>query len=530
MTKKETSFAISKKIYIALFLLIFSFLFTVLLYITQRNTHYARIQQEIYGKFVVQVSSSTVKDKMSLAITDFSNLAESIFEIAAESEDAVDVYNSIDTFLNYFTRFNNEYYNIAVVSANGNEIARIDNNGKAVFSHGEQINYLNSSFFSNTLVLKEGEILVSVAESNTIANYEGYGMVDNLVIFTTPLYINDKLEAVLVLNYDLSTLFTSLSGISSEFSTDIDMLNKSGHLISSTTNRKGYGPYSTTDFTAYYPQEWSMLVRTPTGEIGQTITDNGLFTYSKIDLTRIPFNDIPINTRVIFESPTIYLISTTLKEDGFEELFINTSFENIFYTVKNNFFYVGLIFLISSISATLAYYRQVSLKRMQYNSDFDSLTNTYNRRAGMQLLRNILNSDSKSHLPLSICFLDINGLKDVNDVLGHQYGDELIVSIANTINKKIHTYDIFMRVGGDEFILVLKNTSPEEAEILWEKITESFKVINETENRPYNISLSHGIIEYTYDDDSRLDEVLIIADAKMYEDKKIIKRDFKSVK
>ncbi len=531
MLKNENSITINKKIYVALFLLIFTVLLSLLLYVTQRNIKYMRIQREIYGDFVIQASASIVQKELTDTISEFYTLNKSITEVYTTSTSAhEDVKEEMYELFYYFSKFNNEYANIALVSTSGNEITRIDINNNAVFSDSEPINYLNSSFFSNTLVLDECSILVSVVEKPTLDTTDVHTAKSNFIILTSPIFYEGKLEAVLILNYDTNILFDSLDGTTNEYNTNVDILSDQGDLISSTSDYTTYGYQNTTSFSKAYPQEWSLLVRTPSNQIGQSLTENGLFTYTKLDLPKLTSVNAPDDLEIIFESPNIYLVTATLETEGFENIFIDSSLENFIYSLKNNFFYVGLILLISSISAMLAYYRQVSLKKIQYNSDFDSLTNTYNRRAGMQLVRNLLNSDSEDHLPLSICFLDINGLKEVNDLLGHQFGDELIATIAGTINKKIHTYDIFMRVGGDEFILVLKGTSPEEAETLWNKIMESFNFINETENRLYNISLSHGIVEYCYADDSHLDEVLIQADAKMYENKKIIKRNFNSVK
>ncbi len=530
MQKRETSISINKRTYIALFFLIFSLLLTILLYATERNLQYMRVQREIYGKFIVQASSSIVDDKISSAVANFYKINESVKQLATENDDSEVALREISEFLQYYSSFNSDYYNIALISPNGQEIIRLDNNDKTVYANGEKVNYLISTFFRSTVILKEDTVLISTTKNESLSNSNEDVPIKNLVVFSTPIYINGELKAVLAQNYDSSTLFASIDGFTSEFNADIDILNKSGYLISSTSDYDTYGYTSSADFSKVFPQEWSMLVRNPLNQVNQIITENGLFTYIKLDLAKMVEDAIPENAKIVFESSTVFLLNTTLKSNGFENMFVDTSLGNIVYTVKSNFFYVGLIFLISSITAILAYYRQVSLKKIQYNSDYDSLTDTYNRRAGMQLLRNILNSDNESHLPVSICFLDINGLKDVNDILGHQYGDELIVTISNAINKKIHTHDIFMRVGGDEFILIFMNTSHDEAEVLWEKIAESFNVINEVENRLYVISVSHGIIEYTYDDDSHLDEVLIQADAKMYENKKEMKRNFKSVK
>lgn len=159
---------------------------------------------------------------------------------------------------------------------------------------------------------------------------------------------------------------------------------------------------------------------------------------------------------------------------------------------------------------------------------FDQLTKAFNRRAGLAKLSRMLQYDNRRNLKrLSLCFVDINGLKDVNDQLGHKFGDELIFSIAECIRQEIREEDFIIRMGGDEFLVVLNGIDRQSAEKVWERIKRRYELINEHGQRRYVISVSHGIADTgSYE---RPDVELLIknADDRMYDEKKYIKDELR---
>jgi diguanylate cyclase (GGDEF)-like protein len=102
-----------------------------------------------------------------------------------------------------------------------------------------------------------------------------------------------------------------------------------------------------------------------------------------------------------------------------------------------------------------------------YKSFHDKLTSLYNRR---YFEEELVRLDTKRQLPLSIIMADINGLKIINDSLGHKKGDELLIKTANILKKVIRDEDILARWGGDEFAILLPNTNQQEAKRVIERI------------------------------------------------------------
>lgn len=111
----------------------------------------------------------------------------------------------------------------------------------------------------------------------------------------------------------------------------------------------------------------------------------------------------------------------------------------------------------------------------------DALTGLYNRRYFEQELQRI---DNETNLPLSIIMGDVNGLKIINDSMGHQQGDLVLESVGRVLRRVSRPGDLVSRWGGDEFLMVLPNTTPAEAEEICFRIEETIKVLGDEEMLP----------------------------------------------
>lgn len=99
--------------------------------------------------------------------------------------------------------------------------------------------------------------------------------------------------------------------------------------------------------------------------------------------------------------------------------------------------------------------RKTRENQIAYLGSHDSLTGLFNRRFLEEQLRRL---DSEENLPLSLIFADLNGLKLVNDIFGHNEGDNLLCQAAEVLKTASRGGDVVARIGGDEFILLLPNT------------------------------------------------------------------------
>jgi diguanylate cyclase (GGDEF)-like protein len=94
----------------------------------------------------------------------------------------------------------------------------------------------------------------------------------------------------------------------------------------------------------------------------------------------------------------------------------------------------------------------------------DPLTGLYNRRFGEQRLAGEVTRSQRHGTPLTVVLLDLNRLKDINDRFGHPVGDEVIKYFAGRVSRAIRGSDVAIRMGGDEFLLLLPECKPEEVQ------------------------------------------------------------------
>jgi diguanylate cyclase (GGDEF)-like protein len=150
----------------------------------------------------------------------------------------------------------------------------------------------------------------------------------------------------------------------------------------------------------------------------------------------------------------------------------------------------------------------------------DSLTGLFNSRHFYdQLDKEIKRSDRYLH-PISLVFIDVDNLKEINDSYGHKIGDKILRLIANRIKACLRSNDSAYRFAGDEFTLILPETTASEAKFVGDRIlskfaNESFVVIDIEISK---ITLSIGIAEYQMNE--RIQQFVHRADLTMYEAKK----------
>lgn len=153
----------------------------------------------------------------------------------------------------------------------------------------------------------------------------------------------------------------------------------------------------------------------------------------------------------------------------------------------------------------------------------DELTKISNRRGFMVLARQALKVCVRNSMPASLIYLDLNGFKAINDRFGHAAGDLALVSFANILQSFFRDSDVFARIGGDEFVILLTNTSIEKAR----ESIEHFRVVldkcNKETTEGVGLSFCEGIVACKFDKDCSIEALLAAADKLMYAKKGRVK-------
>ncbi len=174
--------------------------------------------------------------------------------------------------------------------------------------------------------------------------------------------------------------------------------------------------------------------------------------------------------------------------------------------------------LADDVNTMLERIEEMNNKLAVYAS-LDMMTEVYNRRVGFEKLEQRLNDFDIARDALTICYIDINNLKIVNDTYGHGAGDDLIITISSTIKDQVHDDDIVCRIGGDEFLIIFPGKKEHEAQETVKNIEGYLERVSQ--KKPYSISISKGFLEY--DGVQKIHDFIEQADHFMYEDKKALR-------
>lgn len=168
-------------------------------------------------------------------------------------------------------------------------------------------------------------------------------------------------------------------------------------------------------------------------------------------------------------------------------------------------------------SGTLAIELQGELQRL---ASVDPLTTLVNRRGLMPLLEHQLELARRHHEPVALLFIDLDGLKAVNDTLGHPVGDEMLAETGALLRDTFRASDVSARLGGDEFCVMLTAESATATESAVTRLLGAVEAANRLPGRPYVLSLSIGSATSDPEHPITGDELITQADARMYEHKR----------
>lgn len=172
---------------------------------------------------------------------------------------------------------------------------------------------------------------------------------------------------------------------------------------------------------------------------------------------------------------------------------------------------VGAIKSIRNIT-----HRKLSEKKLRYLATHDALTGVPNRLYFEENITRVV-AKAKRGQKSAILFIDLDNFKMVNDTLGHDAGDRLIISLSQILKNNLREKDLLARFGGDEFVVLLEEVSAEEAITIAEKLRQA---VDETElclvyyKLCFNISISIGVA--VIDGSQPIHKLLSLADTALY--------------
>ncbi|WP_456451297.1 GGDEF domain-containing protein [Hydrogenimonas sp.] len=169
---------------------------------------------------------------------------------------------------------------------------------------------------------------------------------------------------------------------------------------------------------------------------------------------------------------------------------------------KNNDYFIALLTLAVILNLLAAaglflylWQEDISLHALETMAATDPLTGLANRRTGMEYLERIVSKSTRHDTPASLLFFDLDHFKRLNDRWGHDFGDKVLTETARLVSSLTRKEDLAARWGGEEFIVVADETTPEEARSLAEKIRRAVAG-HDFGNGAGSVTISVGVAGY----------------------------------
>ena len=182
----------------------------------------------------------------------------------------------------------------------------------------------------------------------------------------------------------------------------------------------------------------------------------------------------------------------------------------LFYVFPRSILYTVLTFVCSNISKIITHNTNYATE-MRHLAERDQMTGAYTKSKYLDMLEN----DYVNEERIGIIYWDINYLKKANDTYGHECGDKLIYSIASSIRQFNNENDKTYRIGGDEFVMVMRDATEKSVKEKIDKWNEFIKNAEPIGDIP--LSASYG---YAWGDGKNIDQIIHDADQMMYSNKR----------
>jgi len=208
---------------------------------------------------------------------------------------------------------------------------------------------------------------------------------------------------------------------------------------------------------------------------------------------------------ISFASAISWLIADVMMLHAFSSVlipYINETFRLVVFII--------ITYTIHQLKITLENHKELAEK--------DPLTLLSNRRTFYNLSNMELKKAKRYHTPISFLYMDLDNFKEINDHFGHETGDILLQSVASTLKNSVRSIDNIVRLGGDEFGILLSETDAESAKLVTQKIEMKLRKLMSDNHWP--LTVSTGVITFKTLPES-VDEMVKEADAQMYVAKKM---------
>jgi diguanylate cyclase (GGDEF)-like protein len=519
-------------------LLVFLLIFILLSVLTGIIIRYFYLQNISKNKLLLETNEmARIEEQQKIIKTDFDQIIADLFFLANFSPFQNVFENESQESLMQLGRdiltFSTEkkiYDQIRYIDQNGKEIFQVNYNNGNPFIVPQKLlqNKLQPNYFQETISLGKGELYLSPFDLN-IEKGEIEKPLKPIIRFGTPVFNRSgQKQGILILNYLGDIILKRLRTVSEKVSGRTMMLNTEGYWILGPSPDLEWGfMYENKKNTILEKYDSVAYTKIYGREQGQLYTKRGLFSF----ITIYPF--LEPSKAGVGEMRSFSPKRIIKKAQEYYWKIISFVPSNQLYEMHQNIIqgYVKLFLFSLAISGILLWFstdqyfkRKTASEDLKNYATYDEMTGFLNRRMGLLFLEKELKITDRTNTPFTLCYIDINNLKMVNDTFGHEEGDYLILTSTRLLKESIRETDILCRLGGDEFFAILRECTIEQAEKIWQKVVEKIENFNSKKLKPYQVSLSHGFVQYNPKEGKKADQLITETDAKMYREKKKYKQ------
>ena len=352
-------------------------------------------------KQLVDFQETLITEKLRLVVGDLKYLENTYSDNLYLDKDLANVAKDWQEF----SIQNPHYDQIRYLDELGNEVIRINKNETSaeILDKSQLQNKSDRYYFKETKQLDKDGIFVSPFDLNIEFN-EIEIPHKPMIRFASALYDNENnFKGIIILNYLGQNILDDFRSLASNSNGSIALVNSDGYWISCENTKYNFNfmfnDEKMNSFKSFYPQEWKRIINNN----HQFVTDNGLFTSLNLELNNK--HTSKKNYNEIIETKARWTVVSKVNKNKVTTLsLLNNPISTVKQIFNNNKLALSIITFISFIIGILAYLNKKSYCKVKFFSEYDLLTNAYNRRAGLAKLEKLTYNRDKKVKNFILCF------------------------------------------------------------------------------------------------------------------------------
>jgi|WetSurMetagenome_2_1015567.scaffolds.fasta_scaffold43939_2 diguanylate cyclase (GGDEF)-like protein/PAS domain S-box-containing protein len=246
-----------------------------------------------------------------------------------------------------------------------------------------------------------------------------------------------------------------------------------------------------------------------------------LLGYNEEELSRLSFASFLPEEQISAASRFIeYLKCSRAQERPIELRLRRKTGEYVWVETEASVIYLqGMPFAIQWVARDITSSKKI-IDDLHALSIIDDLTGLYNRRGFLTLAERHIRLARRMKKEMLLLFADVDGLKAINDTLGHQEGDKALIDTSNILRNTFRETDVVARIGGDEFAVLAIDALHGTTQAVTKRLQENMRSYREKNGHKYSLSISTGITIHNARQLCSVEELLVSADKKMYRQKR----------